>query len=137
MENAEMTPEFINSFSEFYQQVSNACRRGHNLNGRKMSGGQVDKLISAIREHVWNTHVVPLLSDFESNQRSVYSLNGRCNQLDSENKALQEKLKIAEHLKELADDAIVTLQKEVEKLKADNESLLKGALDNIKKHMHH
>lgn len=75
-------------------------------------------------EHVWNTHVVPLLSDFESNQRSVYSLNGRCNQLASENKALQEKLKIAEHLKELADDAIVTLQKEVEKLKADNESLL-------------
>lgn len=35
----------------------------------------------------------------------------------SENKALQEKLKIADHLKELADDAIVTLQKENEELK--------------------
>lgn len=67
----------------------------------RFSCGKED--VIELLEHAWNTHVVPL---------------------ESENKSLQEKLKIAEHLKELADDAIVTLQKEVEKLKADNESLL-------------
>lgn len=38
-------------------------------------------------------------------------------ELESEIKALQEKLKVSDHLKELADDAIVTLQKENEELK--------------------
>lgn len=85
-------------------------------------------------EHVWNTHVVPLQEKIAGFDSLLDTLNDQAKRefkkLESENKALQEKLKIAEHLKELADDAIVTLQREVERLKADLKNA-NSALDNI------
>lgn len=55
----EVTEEvfLIDLFRPFYKKVGDLCRRGHNLNGRKMSAKQVYELISEIRETV-----KPLLS---------------------------------------------------------------------------
>lgn len=47
-------------------------------------------------DHAWYSHVEPLqkenerlLSDFQSNERSVFSLNGRCNELTAERDKLK------------------------------------------------
>lgn len=42
--------DIIDFFRPYFKEVSDACRRGHNLNGRKMKGAQVDSLIARIRE---------------------------------------------------------------------------------------
>jgi hypothetical protein len=45
----------IDFFSSYFSEVSNACRRGHNLNGRKMSAADVYKLLSKIRTELLGT----------------------------------------------------------------------------------
>jgi hypothetical protein len=47
-------------FSSFFREVSKITRRGHRLNGAKISGPQVDDIISRIRLKVWNEHIQPL-----------------------------------------------------------------------------
>lgn len=68
-------------------------------------------------EHVWNTHVVPLQENWNDLKKRFDEMNQWNDDAYKEIESLQEKLKIAEHLKELDDDAIITLQRENEELK--------------------
>lgn len=62
-------------FSSFFREVSKITRRGHRLNGAKISGPQVDDIISRIRLKVWNEHIQPL-------QQEITTLRARIAELE-------------------------------------------------------
>lgn len=84
-EHKEEIPfDVVSFFRNFYEWIGSACRRGHNLNGRKMSRDQVMELVSEIRRAVYVNHIKPLRSDRDQLKAQVEELKARTEDLRTE-----------------------------------------------------